>query len=51
MTTLEKNLALEAELEKLKNEIQSRQSVLSEKKTSFEQKAHRQQEILKVSLS
>jgi len=42
-----KNLAKEAELEKIRRELGARQQVISEKRGLFEQKAQRQQEVMK----
>jgi len=42
-----KNLAKEAEIEKLKREISSKQQLINDKRLQFEQKAQRQQEVMK----
>eukprot|EP01119_Soliformovum_irregulare_P015787 TRINITY_DN4500_c0_g1_i2.p1 TRINITY_DN4500_c0_g1~~TRINITY_DN4500_c0_g1_i2.p1 ORF type:complete len:126 (-),score=47.59 TRINITY_DN4500_c0_g1_i2:46-423(-) len=42
-----KNLAKEAEIERSRKELASRHSLANEKRMSFEQKAQRQQEVMK----
>lgn len=42
-----KNLSKEAEVEKLKRDIASKQQLIQEKRAQFEQKAQRQQEVMK----
>ncbi len=47
---LERNLAKEAEVERLKRDLSSKLQVVAEKRAGFEGKAQRQQEVMKVSL-
>jgi hypothetical protein len=48
--SIEKTLALEAEVEQLKKDIASKMHTVNERRASFEQKAQRQQEVMKVLL-
>ena len=44
----EKNLAKEAEIEVLRSDLSAKLATVTEKRSTFKQKAQRQQEILKV---
>ena len=47
---LEKTLAKEAEIEQIRKELATRHHLVNERRSSFEQKAQRQQEVMKVQL-